>query len=61
MGQKNEINQLTANAHVFVELRIEDLVKDCLTWHEQVSRRTYPTDVLPSVIHKVDPSLVAVR
>ena len=61
MGQKNEVNKLAANTHVFVELHIEDLVKDCLTWHEQVNKRTYPSDVLPSVIHRVDPSLVGVR
>lgn len=61
MGQKSEINKLGANSDVFVELHIGDLVKDCLKWHEQVNRRTYPSDMLPSVIHKVDPCLVAVR
>lgn len=61
MGQKDAINKPATNSKDFVELHIEDLVKDCLRWHEQVNRRTYSSDALPSVIHGIDSSLIAIR
>jgi len=45
----------------FVELHIEDLVKDRLLWQAQVGRRAYPSDTLPSVIHILESSLTAIR
>lgn len=61
MGQQEAIVKLAANSEAFVELHIEDLVKDCLRWREQINRRVYPSDALPSVIHGVDSSLMTVR
>ncbi|WP_353431935.1 hypothetical protein [Polynucleobacter sp. MWH-UH23A] len=61
MGQKDAINKPANNSKDFVELHIEDLVKDYLRWHEQVNKRAYSSDVLPSVIHGVDSSLIAIR
>lgn len=61
MGQKDVINKPATNSKDFVELHIEDLVKDCLRWREQVNRRTYLSDALPSVIHGIDSSLIAIR
>jgi hypothetical protein len=61
MGQKEAISKLSTNSKDFVELRIEDLVKDYLRWHELINKRGYPSDALPSVIHHVDSSLAAVR
>mgnify|MGYP006290968833 FL=1 len=61
MGQKDEVTKLKANSRYFVELQIEDLVKSYLHWNEGLNKRTYPSDVLPSVIHGVDSGLVTIR
>ena len=69
MGQKEALNQLQRKSQEavqqssgsFVELHIEDLVKDRLLWQAQVGRRTYPSDSLPSVIHILESSLTAIR
>lgn len=61
MGQKDAINKLATNPQDFVELHIEDLVKGCLKWRPQVNKYTYPSDTLPSVIHSIDSSLIAIR
>ena len=65
MGQKEALNQAQQAAQQplesFVELHIEDLVRDRLLWQAQVGRRTYPSDTLPSVIHIVESSLTAIR
>jgi hypothetical protein len=61
MGQKEAISKLKTNSTDFIELHIEDLVKDCLRWHQLANKRMYPNDALPSVIHPVDSSLTAVR
>ena len=65
MGQKEALNQAQQAGQQplesFVELHIEDLVRDRLLWQAQVGRRTYPSDALPSVIHIVESSLTAIR
>ena len=69
MGQKEELNQsqhkseqaAQQSSESFVELHIEDLVKDRLLWQAQVGRRAYPSDTLPSVIHILESSLIAIR
>jgi hypothetical protein len=61
MGQKEAISKLKTNSSDFIELHTEDLVKDCLRWHQLVNKCIYPNDVLPSVIRCVDSSLTAVR
>ena len=69
MGQKEALNQsqhksqeaVQQSSESFVELHIEDLVKDRLLWQAQVGRRTYPSDALPSVIHILESSLTAIR
>ena len=69
MGQKEALNQsqhksqeaVQQSSGSFVELHIEDLVKDRLLWQAQVGRRAYPSDGLPSVIHILESSLTAIR
>jgi hypothetical protein len=69
MGQKEALNQsqhkleqaAQQSSESFVELHIEDLVKDRLLWQAQVGRRAYPSDTLPSVIHIIESSLTAIR
>jgi hypothetical protein len=61
MGQKEAISKPLGTSEVFVELHIEDLVKDRLLWQEQVGRRAYPSDALPSVIHIIGSSLIPLR
>ena len=51
MGQKEALGNSQQASGSFVELHIEDLVKDRLLWQAQVGRRAYPSDTLPSVIH----------
>ena len=69
MGQKEALYQsehrseqaAQQSSGSFVELHIEDLVKDRLLWQAQVGRRAYPSDSLPSVIHILESSLTAIR
>ena len=61
MGQKEALNQSKQASGSFVELHIEDLVKDRLLWQAQVGRLAYPCDTLPSVIHIVESCLKAIR
>ena len=61
MGQKEAVSKTLGASEVFVELHIEDLVKDRLLWQEQVGRRAYPSDTLPSVIHIIGSSLIPLR
>jgi hypothetical protein len=61
MGQKEVLNQSPVASEVFVELHIDDLVKDRLLWQEQVGRRAYPSDTMPSVIHIVGSRLSPLR
>jgi hypothetical protein len=61
MGQKEVLNQLPVASEVFVELHIDDLVKDRLLWQEHVGRRAYPSDAMPSVIHIVGSRLSSLR
>jgi hypothetical protein len=51
MGQKDAVNKVQQTSGSFVELHIEDLVKDRLLWQAQIGRSEYPKDTLPSVIH----------
>jgi len=61
MGQKEVLNQSPVASEVFVELHIDDLVKDRLLWQEQVGRQAYPSDTMPSVIHIVGSRLSPLR
>jgi hypothetical protein len=61
MGQKEALGNSQQASESFVELHIEDLVKDRLLWQAQVGRRAYPADALPSVIHILESSLTAIR
>ncbi|QWD64675.1 hypothetical protein [Polynucleobacter sp. MWH-UH2A] len=61
MGQKEVAGKLPQTSESFVELHIEDLVKDRLLWQAQIGRRAYPNDNLPSVIHIVESTLTAIR
>jgi len=61
MGQKEVLNKSPVASEVFVELHIDDLVKDRLLWEEQVGRRAYPGDSMPSVIHIIGSKLSPLR
>jgi hypothetical protein len=61
MGQKEAVAKSLVTSEVFVELHIEDLVRERLLWQEQVGRRAYPSDSLPSVIHIIGSRLIALR
>jgi hypothetical protein len=61
MGQKKALSKSFGVSGVFVELHIEDLVKERLLWQEQFGRRAYPRDNLPSVIHILGSSLTPLR
>ena len=61
VGQKEVLNKSPVSSEVFVELHIDDLVKDQLLWQEQVGRRAYPSDTMPSVIHIVGSRLSPLR
>lgn len=61
MGQKEAVSKPLGASEVFVELHIEDLVKERLLWQEQVGRRSYPSGSLPSVIHIIGSSLIPLR
>jgi hypothetical protein len=61
MGQKEISSKTARNADVFVELHIEDLVKDRLFWQAQVESQAFSGDVMPSVIHTIESSLTALR
>jgi hypothetical protein len=61
MGQKDAISKVQQTSGSFVELHIEDLVKDRLLWQAQIGRPEYPNDTLPSVIHILESSLTTAR
>ena len=61
MGQKDAVSKVQQTSGSFVELHIEDLVKDSLRWQAQIGRSEYPKDTLPSVIHILESSLTAAR
>ena len=61
MGQKDAISKVQQTSGSFVELHIEDLVKDRLLWQAQIGRPEYPKDSLPSVIHILESSLTTAR
>ena len=51
MGQKDAISKAQQTSGSFVELHIEDLVKDRLLCQTQIGKSEYPKDALPSVIY----------
>lgn len=61
MGQKDVVSKVQQISGSFVELHIEDLVKDRLLWQAQIGRSEYLKDTLPSVIHILESSLTAAR
>ena len=61
MAQKEVVGKSLGASEVFIELHIEDLVKDRLLWQERVDKRAYQSDALPSVIHLGGSSLITLR
>ena len=61
MGQKEVFGTPKQGLKVFVELRIDDLVKDRLLWQAQLGKSPQPSSNLPNVIHTLESSLRTIR
>ena len=57
MGQKEVFGTPKQGLKVFVELHIEDLVKDRLSWQARAGRLSHPSGILPNVIHTLESGL----
>jgi hypothetical protein len=60
MNQFQAKSDLSAVSETFIQLKIDDLVRDRLLWQEQLARSFNPTAILPNVIHPLQANIVKV-
>jgi len=60
MNQIRTKNNLSAVSSAFVELEINDLVKDRLLWQKWLESSMNPRETLPNVIHPLRTDIVKI-
>ena len=60
MNQIQAKNNLSAVSLAFVELEINDLVKDRLIWQKWLSSSMNSREILPNVIHPLQTDIVKI-